>query len=386
MSERIREQDVPPNAEPMVLSNDFGRHWAAVHERVLEAVRRVGESGWYILGREVEAFEAALSEFMGVRLAVGCASGLDAIELGLRALGLRAGDAVLTTPLSAFATTLAIVRCGGRPIFVDVDASGLIDLARCREVLRSDRTIRFLVPVHLYGHSLDLTALEGLAKEFEVTVVEDCAQAIGAKWQGVPVGSVGAACATSFYPTKNLGAFGDGGAVLTADDDVARTCRSLRDYGQSARYEHELLGLNSRLDELHAAILRTALLPNLASYTERRRSVAQAYRDGIDNPKVRLVPAPAGSASVWHLFPVLVPAAQRESFCRHLGKERVSSAIHYPRLIVDQPALADVRFECKGEVERAREFAGCEVSLPIHPHLTNRELERVIAAVNRWEA
>lgn len=367
-----------------VLLNDFGRQWGDTASDVLSAVARVGESGWYILGKEVESFEHDLAGVLRRRHAVGCASGLDAIEIALRSLRLAPGTKVLTTPLSAFATTLAIVRAGAVPVFVDVDEHGLVDLAACRCALREDASIRAMVPVHLYGHVVDLGELERLAADFDVCIVEDCAQSIGATFDGRPAGSVGALAATSFYPTKNLGALGDGGALTSDDDVLATRCRALRDYGQSGKYVHDELGLNSRLDEIHAAILDRAFLPRLARWTERRRSVAGTYIDQMDNPYVRVLPAPARSLSVWHLFPVRVSSTARESFIRHLQACGVRAAIHYPRLIPDQKALSAGTFEVRGGLACARELAASEVSLPIHPYLRDQEIARVIDAVNSW--
>jgi dTDP-4-amino-4,6-dideoxygalactose transaminase len=268
----------------MIVQNDFARQWETVEKQVLGAVRRVGSSGWYILGKEVEQFEQALAAYWGVSHAVGVANGMDALEIGLRCLNLRPGEKVLTTPLSAFATTLAILRAGGLPVFVDVDDNGNIDLDQCMEVLRHDRAIRFLLPVHLYGNPLDLSKLERLKKDFDLKVVEDCAQAIGASHEGRGVGTVGQIAATSFYPTKNLGALGDGGAILTDDPATAKRARSLRNYGQRAPYLHSELGLNSRLDELHAAILHDAFLPRLEDWTMRRKAIARTYQAGIRHP------------------------------------------------------------------------------------------------------
>ena len=254
----------------MILLNDFQRQWADTRADVLDATERVGASGWYILGKNVESFERALAASFDRAFAVGCASGLDAIEIALRALGLRPGDKVLTTPLSAFATTLAILRAGGVPVFVDVDDHGLIDLARCEERLATG-DIRAFVPVHLYGQPLPLPRLAELQARFAVALVEDCAQSALARFRGRSAGTVGAIAATSFYPTKNLGALGDGGALLTDDPALRDRCASLRNYGQTARYQHDELGLNSRLDELQAAILAQAFLPRLPAWTERRR-------------------------------------------------------------------------------------------------------------------
>jgi dTDP-3-amino-3,4,6-trideoxy-alpha-D-glucose transaminase len=371
-------------AEAQILLNDFKRQWANTGESVLEAVRRVGASGWYVLGREVVDFERTLAGRLGRTHAIGCASGLDAIEIGLRACGVAPGSKVLTTPLSAFATTLAILRAGAVPAFVDVDEHGLLDLDLCRTALAKDPAIRAMVPVHLYGHALNLSALAELRDRFELTIVEDCAQAIGAVHSGQPVGSVGQAAALSFYPTKNLGALGDGGAVTTDDAGLAARCRSLRDYGQSQRYLHDELGLNSRLDELHAAILGHAFLPKLEAWTARRREVAQAYLAGIHHPEVRLPALASPEASVWHLFPVCVPAHRRASFMEHTRAAGVLTAIHYPRLIPDQPALRGQSFEILSPLPRATALVAGEVSLPIHPFLTDDEVSRVVAAVCTW--
>jgi hypothetical protein len=226
---------------------------------VLAATARVGESGWYILGREVARFEGALAGLVHRRHAIGCGTGLDALEIALRAAGVPSGAKVLTTPLSAFATTLAIVRAGAVPGFVDVDEHGIIDLARCREALAADAGIRAMVPVHLYGHSADLTRLEELQQEFGISVVEDCAQSIGAAWRGA-AGTVGTVRGDEFYPTKNLG------ALATAALSSRTTTRSPRvavaaGLRQTEKYVHDEPGLNSRLDELHAAVLADAFLP-----------------------------------------------------------------------------------------------------------------------------
>ncbi len=370
---------------PDVLANDFKRLWADVGADVLAAVTAVGESGWYVLGPEVRGFEGALAPLLGRRQAIGCASGLDAIELALRAVGLERGAKVLTTPLSAFATTLAIVRAGGVPVFVDVDAHGLLDLERCAEALAADPSIRAMVPVHLYGQVADLGRLEALRDRFGLVVVEDCAQCLGAAFRGRPAGSVGQLAATSFYPTKNLGALGDGGAVATDDPALADRCRALRDYGQSAKYVHDSLGLNSRLDELHAAILARAFLPRLAAWTGRRRDIARAYSASLRHSLVRVLGEPDGSEGVWHLFPVCVPSERREAFVRHLGARGIRAAVHYPHLIPQQPALRGCAFEVLGELPRAEALAATEVSLPIHPYLTDGEVERVVAAVDGWE-
>jgi len=350
----------------------------------MAAFQRVGESGWFILGREVAAFEAALAQAWPVPHAVGCGNGLDAIEIGLTCLALPRGTPVLTTPLSAFATTLAIVRAGGVPWFVDVDESGLIDLDAVESALHAHPELRWLVPVHLYGHALDLRRLAELMARFELRVVEDCAQSIGARSRGTPTGRVGEIAATSFYPTKNLGCLGDGGALLTGSRELAERARCLRDYGQTRKYEHALCGLNSRLDEVQAAVMRDAMLPRLPEWTARRRAIAARYRQGIDGGALAIPPAPDGSESVAHLFPVLVD--DPEEFIRHLAGRGVGGARHYPGLIPDQAALSGAEMRVLGTLERARRFAAREVSLPIHPFLADDGVERVVDACRSFRA
>ncbi len=366
-------------------ANPFDRQWAAIGPDVMQAVERVGTSGWYVLGQEVESFERAFAAQSGVAHAVGCGSGLDAIEIGLRALGLAPGEKVLTTPLSAFATSLAILRAGGVPCFVDVDDSGLLDLDEAEKQLTDDRAIRFLLPVHLFGHALDLERLSELRDRFELRIVEDAAQAALARSNGRAVGSVGQAAAISFYPTKNLGALGDGGCVLTDDRRIADACRGIRDYGQSAKYVHDRLGMNSRLDELHAAVLRRALLPRLSDWTARRRQIAVRYRDGLTCAPVDVPPIPERSESVWHLFPVLVREGDRDDLLEHLRSNGVQAGVHYPRLIDEQPALPVRPGTVMGDLANARRFRADEVSLPIHPYLRDDEIDRVVALVQEWK-
>ena len=368
----------------VIEANPFARQWERIGDAALAAVRRVGASGWYVLGDEVRQFEQTLAKHLERGFAVGCASGLDAIEIALRTAGLPAGAPVLTTPYSAFATTLAILRAGGVPHFVDVDESGLLDLDAAAKVHAARPEIRFAVPVHLFGHVLDLNGLARLRDRFELQVVEDCAQAIGARTTaGRAAGSVGRAAALSFYPTKNLGALGDGGAVLTDDRELDRRARSLRDYGQSDKYVHAEPGLNSRLDELHAAVLHDALLPHLDEWTERRAEWALRYEAGLANPLVRVV-RPA-SGSVWHLFPIRVAGGHRDALLSHLRGAGVQAAVHYPTVIPDQPALRQVAgVEVHGDLARARGLAMEELSLPIHPLLDADEINHVIELVNAW--
>ena len=264
---------------------------AAPHEdaaAVRAAIDRVLHSGWFILGPEVEAFEREFAAAAGAAHAVGVGTGTDAIALALRALGIGPGDEVITTPLSAAYTALAIVMAGAQPVFADIDASRLTIDPKAIEAAITTRT-RAIVPVHLYGQPADMDAIARLAEEHSLAIVEDCCQAHLATCSGKPVGTIGSAGAFSFYPTKNLAALGDGGAVVTNDAAVADRIRRLRNGGQTDRYHHQELGVNSRLDELQAAILR-ARLPYLARWTSRRRQLAGDYRQLLSNAPIA-VPA-----------------------------------------------------------------------------------------------
>jgi dTDP-4-amino-4,6-dideoxygalactose transaminase len=379
----------PPSASTSgsgarILANDFAAQWEEIREDALAAVDRVGRSGWLVLGEEVAAFEAAVAAWWGVPHAVGVASGLDALEIALRCLGVGRGDRVLTTPLTAFATTLAIMRVGAEPVWIDVDDSGGLELAAAAEALAADPAIRALVPVHLYGHPLDPRALGRLADDFGVAIVEDCAQSAGAERDGAPTGRTGRVAATSLYPTKNLGAMGDGGLLLTTDAAIAERARMLRNYGQESRYHHVEAGLNSRLDELHAAILRSALLPRLDGWLARRTEIAARYVEGLEGAPLRPIVA-NGGRSAHHLFPVEVVAGKADRCVEQLADAGVGVGRHYPFLCPETPAARGVGVTL-GDLSNARRIAQRELSLPLHPQLDDEAVERVIAACRRLDA
>ncbi len=361
-----------------VPANDFARQWSDIRVDAIDAVERVGRSGWLVLGEEVRSFEREFADWWGVEHAVGVASGLDALEIALRCAELPPGARVITTPLTAFATTLAILRAGTEPIWCDVDESGGLDLDQVDATLRTDRSIRALMPVHLYGHPLNPSDLRRLAGEHEVLVVEDCAQSAGAECDGRPTGLVGIASGTSLYPTKNLGAMGDGGVLLTGDADVAERARCLRDYGQSARYEHLAAGLNSRLDELHAAILRSAMLPRLGRWLGRRHAIAVRYTEGLSGCSLRPIVA-SGGRSAHHLFPVEVMEGEPAAIARRLAELGVAVGRHYPFVCPDQQAVRGIG-KTLGSLPVARRLATRELSLPIHPHLNDDQVETVVEA------
>jgi dTDP-3-amino-3,4,6-trideoxy-alpha-D-glucose transaminase len=359
-----------------VPASDFAAQWADISADALGAIERVGRSGRWILGDEVASFEAEFAAWWGVPHAVGVASGLDALEIALRCAGIGSGDRVLTTPLTAFATTLAILRAGADPVWCDVDESGSLSLAAAAAALGADPGIRAVVPVHLYGHPVDPGGLAALAEDHGVVVVEDCAQSAGARRDGRPTGLVGAVAATSLYPTKNLGALGDGGVVLAADAEIAAQARRLRDYGRDAEGAHVEPGLNSRLDELHAAVLRSALLPRLDGYVARRAAIATRYADGLSGSRIRPIAA-AGGASSHHLMPVGSLDANAGALRAALTAAGIAAGRHYPRLCSDQQA-AGSRGRCADELTTARRIAEHETSLPLHPYLDDAAVDLVI--------
>jgi dTDP-4-amino-4,6-dideoxygalactose transaminase len=253
-----------------------------------------------------------------------------------------------------------------------------LDLDQVDATLRADRSIRAVMPVHLYGHPLDPAALERLAAEHDVVVIEDCAQSAGAERDGKPTGLAGIAAGTSLYPTKNLGAMGDGGVLLTSDETIAEQARRLRNYGQGAQYEHVELGLNSRLDELHAAVLRSAMLPRLDRWLARRAEIASRYTKALRESRLRPVVA-GGGHSAHHLFPVRVLDHDPKAIREQIVQRGVAVGRHYPLVCPDQPAVRGIG-TIVGDLAVARRLAECELSLPIHPHLEDQEVEVVIEA------
>lgn len=371
----------------------FQRLDIAGDPEVADALRRVHQSGRFVLGPEVEAFEAEFAAALGVRHAVGVASGTDAITLALAALGIGPGRRVLTTAFSAGYTALGVVRAGAAPVFADVEPGTLcLDPQAAERVLTRDLDsdsgrIAALLPVHLYGHPpagwdrlLELAAAHGLP------VIEDACQAHGARYRGRPLGSFGRAAAFSFYPTKNLGGLGDGGAVATDDADLAAAVRSLRQGGEDARRRHLRPGWSSRLDEIQAAVLRIRLR-TLETRNQRRRTLADRYRAALSDRPVRLVqPDPARPASPVtesnrHLLVLRSP--RRDALRRHLAAAGIGALVHYPEALPSQPAFraatATDRFP---EAERA---AAEVLSLPLHPLLRESEVDEVAETIAAFD-
>jgi dTDP-4-amino-4,6-dideoxygalactose transaminase len=364
----------------MILMNDFRAEPAALSQAMLEATQRVIASGWYVLGKEGQAFEQRWAAICGVAHGVGVANGMDAIEIALRGLDIGPGDEVITTPMTAFATVLAVLRAGATPVLADIDPdTALLSLASAQRCL-SPRT-KALLLVHLYGQVRGMAAWQALAREAGVALIEDCAQAHYAEAGGRRAGSFGVAGAYSFYPTKNLGALGDGGMLVTSDAALAKQAVMLRNYGQSERYHHPVAGLNSRLDEIHAAML-SVRLAWMDGFTARRRAIARAYREGLRHTEVHLLAPPEEEAAhVHHLF--VVTCERRAELQAHLQASGVQSLIHYPVPVQHQPPCRHLRTDPQGLDVSERHAATC-LSLPCHPQLSDDEVQHAIEVVNRF--
>lgn len=355
---------------------------AAYHahkDEIDQAIHSVLDSGWYVLGTQVKNFEQELADYLGVRFVATVATGTDAVSLALRAVGIGDGNEVVTTSHSAVATVAAICQVGATPVFADIDSRNRCIDVRCIEKVLSPRT-KAIVPVHIYGHPAAVEAINVLAHKHGLVVVEDCAQAIGASVAGRRVGTFGNAAAFSFYPTKNLGAIGDGGAVATNDASVYQNLLSLRQYGWGERYVSETQGFNSRLDEIQAALLRVKL-KYLDANNRRRQEIAGCYKEHICGEGVRAPRVISGAEPVYHLY--VVEVEEREKFESFMDDRGIDTSRHYPYAIHQQPAYRNKIRGCEDLVATEKLYQHC-VSLPIYPELPDDQIVRVSTALRDW--
>ena len=366
---------------------DLTRQYETLRPEILAAVERVCSSTHYIGGQDVTAFEAELAAFTGAPAAVGCASGTDALWLALVAAGVGPGDAVITTPFSFFASASAIVRAGATPIFADIDPrTWNLDVPLLRQRLREKpvTNLRAVLPVHLYGQCADMDALHALATEFQFTVMEDAAQAIGAEWNGEKAGALGTAAAFSFYPTKNLSAYGDAGAVTTMDPDWAEHMRRLRNHGSPRRYVHEELGANSRLDSMQAAILRVKM-PHINAWNDARRLRATIYdqllsQAGLvstseEKSGVRLPWRDPRAKHSFHQY--VVGVSKRDELRAFLAECGVATEVYYPIPLHLQKCFAYLGYR-EGDMPEAERASREVLALPMFPELREDEQQYVV--------
>ena len=363
-----------------ILPSDPKANYLAHKAEIDEAVRHVLESGWYILGREVTAFEEEFARYLGANHTISVGNGTEAVHLALRACDIRPGDSVVTVSHTAVATVAAIELAGAVPVLVDIDPSTFTLDANQLEAVIHDR-VKAVIPVHLYGHPTDMKAILDIARRHDLWVIEDCAQSHGAAIDGRKTGSWGDLAAFSFYPTKNLGALGDGGAVVTNDSKLAEKVRLLREYGWRERYTSEFPGMNSRLDEMQAAILRVKL-KYLDAENSRRRHIAKAYdlalaSDGLVLPHVR--------TQVEHVFhQYVVRTVLRDGLRDYLKANSVGTAIHYPTPVHLQPAYRGRVGLAPGGLPETEKACHEVVSLPMHPQLTDEQVRSVIGRIHDW--
>jgi dTDP-3-amino-3,4,6-trideoxy-alpha-D-glucose transaminase len=344
-------------------------------DEVAERQHAVLRSGRYILGPETEAFEREFADFLGVKYCVGVANGTEALTIALRALGVGEGDEVVVPALTFFATAEAVVNCGAIPVFCDVDPATMVMTAATAEPCIGPRT-RALIPVHLYGNPAPMDELRRLAAAHDVALLEDAAQAAGARYGGKMAGALGDAATFSFFPSKNLGGFGDGGAIVTDDHEVATAAERLRFHGSDDRQTHVEIGYNSRLDDLQAAGLRV-LLPHLGAWTEARRGAAAAYAAAGLGERLTLPVETAGGECCYHLY--VVRSAARDDLAARLTAADVGARAYYTIPLHRQPALA--RFASADPLPGVEAAAAESLALPMGPALAEEDVARVVAAV-----
>ena len=358
---------------------DLVRQHRSIRKEIKEAVSGVLESQRFVLGENGRALEKAVAKYSGTKFAVGLASGSDALYLALWAMGVGPGDEVITTPFTFFATASAISRLGAKPVFADIDAKTFnLDPSQiCSKITSRSKAI---VPVHLFGLCCDMDGILGAAKKHGLSVVEDAAQAFGAEYRGRRAGSMGDIGCFSFYPTKNLGAAGDGGMLVTSSAQRDQKVRLKRDHGSKIKYHHELIGINSRLDELQAAMLRVKL-KYVGKWNAKRQRIAARYNEAFKNLPLQIPFTPDGYQHAWHLYSVLSP--KREALSRFLEIKGIGAAVYYPLPLHLQPCYRSLGYHA-GDFPVSERVVREILALPMFPELSGAEQDRVIAAIRMF--
>lgn len=352
---------------------DFTREYRAIKKEVRSAILRVLNRGHFILGPEVDRFEKNFAQYCKTKYAVGVASGTDALYLSLLASDIGHGDEVIIPVNTALATAMAVAMSGARPVFADCDKNFLINIKKIPALIT--KKTKAIIPVHLYGQACDMKKLKTFAQKYRLAIIEDCAQANGAMWQDKKVGSWGDFGCFSFYPTKNLGAYGDAGAVVTNNETAYKKLKTLRFYGAPDRVTSIMFGINSRMDEMQAAIL-SAKLPYLDEWNKKRKKIAARYRKLITSKNIVLPEVKNENEHVYHLF--VARANNRDAVMAALTKERIQTMIHYPILLHKQPV-----FQYKGAFPNAEKYSKEIFSLPIHPFLKEKEIVQIARVLNK---
>ncbi|HLP48621.1 MAG TPA: DegT/DnrJ/EryC1/StrS family aminotransferase [Candidatus Kapabacteria bacterium] len=363
------------NDQDIIRFDNFKAQYAHIREEIDTAVHRVLESGWFILGKELETFEKEFAQYIGCNYCVGVGNGTDAISLALMALGIGRGDEVITSNMTAFPTISGIMKANATPVVTDIRfEDGLMDVSKIEAKIT--RNTKAILPVHLYGQSCDMDPINDLARQYGLQVVEDCAQSVGAVYKSNKTGTIGEVGAFSFYPTKNLGAYGDAGAVTTNDETVYKKLLGLRNYGQRVRYYHDDFGFNSRLDEIQAAILKVKL-KYLDTWNEKRRHLAASYREKLSS--VSCLQENVYGLPVYHLF--VIKTKNRDKLMAYLQSRDIQTLIHYPVPMNKQKGFGMQTDEL---FPAAARFAAEILSIPIYPELAEENLTRTADEINTF--
>ncbi len=360
---------------PMV---DLRAQLEEIKDEIMSELKEIINTTTFILGPKLKELEQRVAQYHSVGSAIGVASGTDALHLSLLAAGIKEGDEVITTPFTFFATVESILYTGAKPVFVDIEPDTFNINPELIEERITPRT-KAILPVHLYGHPADMDRLMDIAMRHNLIVVEDCAQAFGARFRGRPVGTFGLAGAFSFYPSKNLGAYGDGGMVITSDDALATRIRSLRNHGSSAQYIHETVGFNSRLDEIQAAVLLVKF-KRIERYNELRRKKAAIYNELLRESAVKIPVEKSGAYHVYHQYTIRSP--RRDEIQRRLREAQVASVVYYPVPLHLQKALNFLGYR-EGDLPEAERAAKEVLSLPIYPELKEKDIERIAEIIRQ---
>jgi len=352
-------------------------NYKSIKPEVDFGISRVLKSGWFILGKEVEEFEKKFARFSGAKYCIGVGNGMEAIQISLLACGIKPGDEVITTPLTAAATSLAIVSVGAVPVYVDIDSETYnIDEKKIEKSIT--KKTEAILPVHLYGQMCDMEAITKIAKEHNFQIIEDCAQAHGASINNKKAGTFGLCGAFSFYPSKNLGAFGDAGCIITNNAKLASKAQFLRDYGQIGRYEHKFKGFNSRLDEVQAAILRVKLR-HLNKWNKKRAQIAKWYSEFLSDTSLVLPSSKPKNNPSWHLY--VVRSKNRDKLKKYLNNKGIATQVHYPKVLYKQDALKQFKKDRCPIAEKTIEEI---FSLPIYPELTKGQVKYICSVIKKY--
>lgn len=370
---------------------DLAKQYITIKEEIDQAISRVLKRGWFILGEELASFEKAFAKYCTANYAVGVGSGTEALHLSLLACGVEPGDEVITVPNTAVPTISAIDFANAKPVFVDIDPetytmdpNNLDEYLKKRYESNNSQSVKkpkAVIPVHLFGHPADMDPIMDIARKYEMKVIEDACQAHGAEYKGKKVGSIGGVGCFSFYPTKNLGAYGDGGMVITDDEDIAKRLRMVRNYGEEKKYYNVIRGFNSRLDEIHAAILKVKL-NHLDRWNEIRRNYAGLYNTLLKDGPVTTPIEKENAKHIFHLY--VIRSKTRDKLQERLKDKGIVTSIHYPDPIHFQPAYQDLGYK-KGDFPISEKYAAEILSLPMFPELTKDEIEFIAQAIMEFQ-